>query len=263
VVADLVLPATTFLEHDDLYQGGGHTFAMIAPKVIEPFGQSRSNHEVLQVLARRLGAEHPGFAMSAWEIVDETLKASGYPDAETVRDRRWVDRALPFETAHFLDGFPTPDGRFRFAPDWRAIGPEFAAMPALPDHLDVIDKATPERPFRMVTAPARQFLNTSFTETPSARKREGQPTALIHPADCQALGLEAGGRVRVGNDKASVVVAVRPFDGLQPGVVVIEGIWPNAYFEEKLGINALISADAGLPNGGAVFHDTAVWLKAA
>jgi anaerobic selenocysteine-containing dehydrogenase len=262
-LADLVLPATTFLEHDDLYQGGGHTHAMIAPKAIEPYRQSRSNHDVLQGLAERLGAEHPGFAMTAWELIDWTLKASGYPDATSLTAQRWIDRAIPFEAAHFLDGFPTADGRFHFAPDWRAIGESFAAMPRFPDHLDVIDRATAERPFRLVTAPARQFLNTSFTETPSSRRREGRPTALVHPKDCRSLGLADGARVRVGNDKASVVVHVKPFDGLQPGVVVIEGIWPNKAFEEKLGINALISADAGLPNGGAVFHDTAVWLKAA
>ncbi|MBI1779659.1 MAG: molybdopterin oxidoreductase family protein [Proteobacteria bacterium] len=262
-LADLVLPATTFLEHDDLYQGGGHTHAMVAPKVIEPYAEARSNHEVLQGLARRLGAEHPGFAMSAWEIIDWTLRQSGYPDAETVKEQRWIDRALPFETAHFLDGFPTPDKKFHFAPDWAAIGAEFKAMPPLPDHLDNIDKATAERPFRLVTAPARQFLNTSFTETPGSRKREGRPTALVHPEDCRRIGLKEGGKVRLGNDQASVVVHVRVFDGLQPGVVVVESIWPDDAFEEKLGINALISADAGLPDGGAVFHDTAVWLRTA
>ncbi len=262
-LADLVLPATTFLEHDDLYQGGGHTHAMIAPKVIAPLELARSNHEVLQGLAARLGAEHPGFAMSAWELIDWTLKASGYPDAKSLQEQRWIDRSVPFETAHFLDGFLTSDKKFHFAPNWREIGQEFAAMPRFPDHLDNIDKAVPERPFRLVTAPARQFLNTSFTETPGSRRREGRPRALIHPKDCRSIGLEDGGRVRLGNDKASVLVHVMEFDGLQPGVVVVEGIWPNGAFEEKLGINALISADAGLPNGGAVFHDTAVWMRAA
>ena len=67
-------------------------------------------------------------------------------------------------------------------------------------------------------------------------------------------------RVRLGNRRASVVVHALPFDGVQPGVVVVEGIWPNHAFEEGLGINALVSAEPGPPNGGAVFHDTAVWL---
>jgi len=136
-------------------------------------------------------------------------------------------------------------------------------MPALPDHFDCIDAATTEHPFRLVTAPARSFLNTTFTETPGSKEREGRPTALVHPDDCAALGLTAGGRVRIGNRRGMVVVRVRSFDGLQRGVVVVEGIWPNAAFEEGIGINALTSADAGRPRGGAVFHDTAVWLRRA
>jgi anaerobic selenocysteine-containing dehydrogenase len=76
------------------------------------------------------------------------------------------------------------------------------------------------------------------------------------------LGLEDGGRVRIGNRRADLVVHVRPFDGLQPGVIVVEGIWPNKAFEEGLGINALTGADPAPPAGGAVFHDIAVWLRA-
>ena len=77
------------------------------------------------------------------------------------------------------------------------------------------------------------------------------------------MGLKEGDRIRLGNKLASVVVHLLPFDGLQPDVVVVEGIWPNEAFEEGIGINALTSADRGAPAGGAVFHDTAVWLAAA
>ncbi len=261
-LADIVLPATTFLEHDDVYQGGGHTFVQLGRKAIEPYAESRDNHWVLQQLARRLGAAHPGFALSAWELIDWTLRASGLPDAETLARLRWVDCALPFERAHFLDGFGTADGKFHFCPDWSSLGPAGAGLPRFPDHCAVIDAAAPGRPFRLVTAPARQFLNTTFTETPGSLAREGRPTALIHPTDCAALGLGEGSLVRIGNDRASVLVHARLFDGLQPGVVVVEGIWPNGAFREGLGINALVSAEPGLPGGGAVFHDTAVWLRA-
>lgn len=262
-LADIVIPATTFLEHEDIYQASGHTFLQVARRVIEPYAESRSNHWVVQQLARRLGAEHPGFAMSAWELINRTLRASGLPDADTLARERWWDCALPFERAHFLDGFGTPDKRFHFSPDWARLGSAFAGMPRFPDHYDVIDKATPERPFRLVTPPARQFLNTTFTETPTSRAREGRPTALIHPQDCAALGLTEGSRVRIGNERGNVVVHARPFDGLQRGVVVVEGIWPNAAFPEGVGINVLVSAEPGRPAGGAVFHDTAVWVKPA
>jgi len=216
---------------------------------------------VICELARRLGAEHPGFRMSAWEIMEATLRKSGMWDAQTNYDRGGQDFAPPFERMHFLDGFDTPDRKFHFSPDWKRFGGRWQEMPALPDHMDVIDSATAEKPFRLVAAPARTFLNSTFTETPSSLKRERRPTALIHPADCAALDVTEGDRVRLGNQRGEVVVHVRPQDGQQRGVVVVEGLWPNRHFENGLGINALTSSDPGWPNGGAAFHDTAVWIR--
>ena len=131
----------------------------------------------------------------------------------------------------------------------------------LPDHFDVIDNASPEKPFRLIAAPARSFLNSTSTETPGSLKREQRPIALIHPQDCATLGVGEGERVQLGNERGAVVVHVQPREGQQRGVVVVEGIWPNRYFENGIGINALTSADPGWPNGGAVFHDTAVWIR--
>ena len=261
-MADIVLPATTFLEHEDFYVGNGHTHLQVTKPVIEPVGQSRSNHQVICALAERLGAEHPGFGMSAWELIEATLTASDYPDAETIHAAHWIDRAGSFEEMNFLNGFPTPSGKFRFKPDWSAIGPDHERMPRLPDHFAVIDEADDERPYRLIAAPAHNYLNSSFTETPTSQKKEGRPTVLIHSAECQKIGVGLGDRVRIGNAQGSVVVHVRPFDGLQRGVVVVESIWPNAAFEGGNGINTLISAEPGPPRGGAVIHDTAVWIKA-
>ena len=262
-LADVVLPATMFLEHDDLYAGGGHTFFSIGPKLVEPPGECRSNHEVLQGLAARLGAEHEGFGMTAMEIIDATLRASGWPSAETVLEQRWIDAGEDFQRSHFLDGFGFPDKRFRFSPDWAAIGPHSAGMPSFPDHWATTDVATAERPFRLVAAPARNFLNTSFTETPTSRKREGRPTALLHPEDAARLGIEEGGLLALGNGQGEVVVHARAADGMQQGVVVVESIWPSEDFQDGLGINVLVSDAPAAPNGGAVFHDTSVWLRAA
>jgi anaerobic selenocysteine-containing dehydrogenase len=259
--ADVVLPATMFLEHDDLYQAGGHSHIQIGPKLIEPPGECRSNHEVLQGLARRLGARHPGFDMTAMELIEWTLKASGWPDARTILEGRWVDAAAPTSQAHFADGFGTPDKRFHFAPDWSRVGEEWQVMPRLPDHLDNIEKVTEATPFRLMTSPARQFLNTSFTETPGARKREVRPTALIHFQDAARLRIADGDRVVLGNARAEVTVHARRFDGLLPGTVVVEGIWPNRDFEGGLGINALIGDDPIPPYGGGAFHDAAVWVR--
>jgi anaerobic selenocysteine-containing dehydrogenase len=261
-LADLVLPATMFMEHDDLYQSGGHSHIQIGPKLIEPPGECRSNHEVLQGLAVRLGAKHRGFEMTAMQIIDETLRISGWPGAAEVLEKRWIDAQPNFEDSHFITGFGHKDGKFRFAPDWASLGPNHAVMPELPDHMAAIDESTAERPFRLVAAPARQFLNTSFTETPSSRKREGRPSVMVHPLDAARLGIHEGDQVRLGNTRGEVVLHARLFDGLQPGVLIAESVWPHEDHVGGLGINVLTSDDPAAPNGGAVFHDTAVWLRA-
>ncbi|MFL5267492.1 MAG: molybdopterin-dependent oxidoreductase [Stellaceae bacterium] len=260
-MADIVLPATTFLEHDDLYPAGAHSYLQIGRAVLPPHGECRSNHEVIRGLAERLGAQHPGFAMDAVELIDQTLQISGFPDVENFPEEGWIDCCPPFKTAHFLDGFGHADGKFHFRADWRAIGQEYSQLPAFPDHVAVIDDGDPDQPFRLVAAPSRSFLNTSFNNTPSSIAREGQPTALVHPQALAEFGLGDGGRVRIGNQRGSVVVHARAFHGLQQRVVIVEGLWPNHAFEEGIGINLLTSADPSLPRGGAVFHDTSVWLR--
>jgi anaerobic selenocysteine-containing dehydrogenase len=259
--ADVVLPATSFLEHDDFYTASGHTYFQVTRKLIEPPGEARENHFVICELARRVGAQHPGFDMSVWEIMDAALRSSGMWDAQTNYDRGGQDFAYPFERMHFLDGFETADRKFHFRADWKHFGGRWQEMPVLPDHLDVIDRATADKPFRLIAAPARTFLNSTFTETPSSLRRERRPTALLRPEDCAELGVSAGDRVQLGNERGMVIVHVEPQQGQQRGVVVVEGIWPNRYFENGLGINALTSAEPGWPNGGAVFHDTAVWIR--
>ena len=269
-MADIVLPATTFLEHDDFYKAGGHSYLQIAPKVIEPYAQARSNHEVICALAERLGADHAGFRMSAWELIDATLEASGLPDVETLKARRWHDCQPDFETSHFLNGFGTPDGRFRFAPDWGSIevvggGPSLSAeiMPKLPDHMAVIEESDEEHPFRLITPPSRAFLNSSFTQTPTSVAQAERPMVFVHPVRAEPLGIADGAIVIIGNRRAEVSLHARLFDGMQPGVLVVEGLWPNATFVGGVGINALTGADSPAPNGGSGFHDTAVWIRPA
>jgi anaerobic selenocysteine-containing dehydrogenase len=172
-----------------------------------------------------------------------------------------VDAALPFREAHFLEGFGTPDKKFHFAPDWSSAGSDWQRMPRLPDQWDIIEAATDDRPFRLVTSPARRFLNTSFTETPGSRAREKRPTALIHPDDADRLGIVEGDRVEIGNARGAVIVHARRFDGLLPGTVVVEGIWPSGDFAGGVGVNTLVGDDPIPPYGGGAFHDTAVWMR--
>ena len=261
-LADIVLPATMFLEHDDIYTASGHTYLQFASRLIDTPGECRSNHQLLQGLAERLGLQHEGFAMTEREIIDATMAESGLPAVAT-----WSsdghDCTPEFDDANFLNGFPTESGKFRFAPPWETLGANGGDMPPLPDHWDSIDSRTEECPFRLVAAPARQFLNTSFTETKSARRMEGKPQVRIHPDTLVQLGLKSGDKVVLGNQLGEVLLECVAFDGVQLSTVVVESIWPNYKFERGVGINALVSSEPGKPDGGAVYHDTAVWVRGA
>jgi anaerobic selenocysteine-containing dehydrogenase len=90
-----------------------------------------------------------------------------------------------------------------------------------------------------------------------------RPSVLMHPGDAARLGVADGRTVEIGNRRGTVALHARLSPGMQPGVVVVESVWPAADFAGGIGINSLISAQAAAPAGGAVFHDTAVWVRAA
>ena len=136
-------------------------------------------------------------------------------------------------------------------------------MPKLPDHWEVIEEADAAHPFRLATSPSRNFLNSTFNETPTSRAKEGRPTVMIHPDDAARLGIVDGARVVLGNARGEVRLAARLYAGVRHGVLIAELIWPNDSFEDGRGINTLTGADAIAPYGGAAFHDNKVWIRLA
>ena len=270
VMADVVLPATMFTEHDDLYTGGGHQHISLGPKLVDPPGECRSNHEVICGLAARVGADHAGFGMDARALIDRTLQDSGWGSLANLEAKLWIDCQPSFEQSHFVDGFGYPDGKFRLMPDWPNVafanvggrGP-ISAMPRLPDHWAVVEEPDAKHPFRLATSPSRSFLNSTFSETSSSRAREGRPTVMVHPDDAMELRIVDGDRVRLANDRGEVRLHASVTPVAQRGVLIAEGLWPNAAHEGGLGINALTAADSIAPFGGAAFHDNRVALSKA
>jgi anaerobic selenocysteine-containing dehydrogenase len=269
-MADIVLPATMFMEHDDLYYGGGHQHISVGAKLIDPPAECRSNHQVLQGLAARLGAQHPAFDMTPREIIDKTLQASGHGNVATLEADLWRDIQPDFRAAHYLDGFAHADGKFHFKADWTRVPLGNAGMmgawdqmPSLPDHWTAIEEADDAHPFRLATSPSRSFLNTSFNETPSSQAREGVPTVMIHPDDAASLSIADGDAVTLGNMRGETTLTARLFDGVRRGVLIAESVHPNKAHIGGRGINMLTGAESVAPVGGAAFHDNKVWVKRA
>ena len=273
-MADIVLPATQFLEHDDLYKGGGHQYLMLGPKAVEPPEGPRENIFVINEIARRVDSKpHPGFDMSARDHIDWLLRNSNYGTLAELEAGKWIDLQPDFETAHYLNGFGHADGKFHFKADWgRSSAPNkpedgtifgpWQTMPELPDQWDSIELADEQHPFRLVTSPARSFLNSTFNETDSSKKKEGRPEVWMRPEEAERFGIEDGAKVKMGNRRGVVTLHARYVATVAPGTVISEGIWPNDAFEDGRGINTLTGADPVAPYGGAAFHDTAVWVRA-
>ncbi len=267
--ADVLLPATMFLEHDDIYQGGGHQHILFGRKLVNEPGECRSNHEVISEIAKRVGAVHKGFEMSPREIIDQTLRDTNRPGLDVLDEENWVDVQPDFETAHYIKGFGHADGKYHFKPDWKKaaylsptgqLGPH-ADLPEFPDYYTAIEVATEEFPFRLATSPARTFLNSTFNETPSSRKREGRPTVLVHPEDLSANGLVDGDKVQLGSARGQVTLHAKAYEGIRRDVLISEGLWPNSAYEDGCGINTLTGSDQPAPAGGGSYHDNRVWMR--
>jgi len=273
-MADVVLPATTFLEHDDIYRGGGQQHVVLGPKLIEPLAEARPNIFVINELAKRLGIAHlPGFDVDERTLIDNMNANSDLPQFDELKDKRFVDLQPPFDEAHYVNGFKWPDGKFRFRPDWTGSpapnkppevmglqGPHHS-IPEYPDYWDVIEAVDGEHPFRLATSPAHNFLNSTFAETATSLAKEIRPELLIHPDDAADLGIADGERIEIGNHRGEVVLHAVLRAGQKRGVVVSEGIFPNSTFERGEGINTLIGAEPAAPYGGLAVHDTKIWIK--
>jgi anaerobic selenocysteine-containing dehydrogenase len=206
--------------------------------------------------------------MTPRQLIDATLQKSGWGTLADLEAGRWIDCQPDFATAHYLNGFAYPDGKFRFKPDWpqvpfrrahRTVASE--PIPALPDHWEVIEEADTEHPFRLATSPARGFLNSSFTETATSLATERRPEVMVHPADAATLVVTDGDEVVLGNRRGQVRLHAKLFDGVRRGVLIAESLWPNSAYADGRGINTLTGADSIAPFGGAAFHDNKVWLR--
>ncbi|MCP4072383.1 MAG: molybdopterin oxidoreductase family protein [Hyphomicrobiales bacterium] len=273
MLADIVFPATMFMEHDDIYRGGGHQYVILGPKLIDGPGLCRSNFFVIEELAKRLGiADQPGFGLGERQCVDQFITASNLGTFDQLKDEKWRDCQPSFRESHYLDGFDWPDGKFRLKADWHnvpwgrppkglGLQGDMRDIPTFPDYWDKTEKATGKYPLRLTTSPARSFLNSTFNETQASIDREGRPKVLVHPDDGKEFGIGEGDLVRLSNQRGEVTLHASVLECMQPGVMIAEGIWPNTAFIDGRGINTLTGDEQIAPHGGAAFHDIHVMIE--
>jgi anaerobic selenocysteine-containing dehydrogenase len=252
--ADLVLPATSSLEHHDMYVGYGQYCLQRVEPAIPPVGESRPNWELFRELARRMGIDHPFFRQEAPQVLDALL-ARPAPlrqgiDLAGLAEGRAVELALPPSAR----AFRTPSGRIEIE------NPRLAhPLPGwLPTH-----EEEGRLPFRLMTGAALHGLNSSFRERPELVRREGGVKLLVHPDDARRRGLAGAAQVVAWNDLGSSTFDLEVTDRAPPGVVVAEGVpWLTQVVGGR-NVNALTSQRLTDEGAGSTFYDNRVDLRPA
>src|SRR5436190_17104313 len=232
--ADIVLPATTQLEHMDVHKSYGHLYVLANTPAIAPVGESLPNSEVFRRLAARLGFAEPCFRDSDEDIC-RTAVASTKPRMsgitwEALKAQGWQKLAVPERFAPFAEGgVPTPSGKCEFHSKWledQGIDP----LPFYNPPAEVADAELARRyPLAFLSPPARHFLNSSFANIARFRELERVPHLDLHPEDAAARGICDGDRVRVYNARGSYTLRARVNGKPRPGVVVAPSVWWKKY----------------------------------
>jgi anaerobic selenocysteine-containing dehydrogenase len=253
--ADLVLPAATYFESEDLHRSYGTYYMQLGQQVVPPQGEARSNRMMAADLARRFGITDAVFSMSTDELIATVFRGASGPvtaiDPAALRDHRPIKLPLP-------DGGPrwgTPSGRLEFYSEHLA-GQGLAAMPDWT--ADPVDGAHAARwPLRLLTAPGYYQSHTAFSSVSTLRRRAGAPECVLHPDDATRRALKEGDDVSLVNDQGEVTMRLRVSDEVGPGVVLVPGQRPAG---ESGGttINMLCSTRYSDLGEGATYQST--WL---
>jgi anaerobic selenocysteine-containing dehydrogenase len=266
--ADLVLPATTSMEHLDLYRSFGQLTLQLAQPVLPPQGHSRPNWAVFGALARAMGVAEAHYAKTEEALIREFLAKGGATTRgityEQLERDGWARVDVPTPYMPFADGAPTPSGKVEFfAPRLPERG-----FPALPTWTPLAEgpantALAARYPLQCIVPPNRFFLNSSFSQSELLRTRQQQPRVMMSAVDAAKRGLADGDRARVFNDRGSALFAVRVTDATQPGVVVVEGIWWHRFHPGDRNVNVLTSDRVADMGGGPALHSNLVEVERA
>jgi anaerobic selenocysteine-containing dehydrogenase len=222
--ADIVLPAASYLETDDLYRAYGAYWMQWGQQAAKPRGEARSNFDVAQALAQRMGLTDRIFSLSAQDAAKELLKGATGPAGAA--DQSALLAGTPISIAHEFKGqtFKTPSGKLEFYSEQLAKQGLSPVPDWAPDAGESADAA--KWPLRLLTAPGYFQAHTAFSGVEFLRGREGKPFCILHPDDAAKRGLADGAQVRLFNERGEVGLVLKVSDEVQPGVVLVPGQRP-------------------------------------
>ena len=259
--ADVVLPATTQLEHWDIHNSYGHTDVVLNQPAIAPLGEAKTNTQIFRELGLRLGLNHPEMQDTDEALCQLALQSpSNLNSAQPITWAALLKAGFahwPVADAPFAKGgFPTPSGKCEFVSErLSAMG-----LDPLPDHIPNYEQsnATATYPLAMISPPARNFLNSTFVNVKSLRDMEGEPLLEIHPLDAAQRQVNDGDMVRVFNDRGSYHCKAQVTTRAQPGLVVGLGVWWRKLGANHTNVNELTSQLLTDMGRAPVFYDCTV-----
>jgi anaerobic selenocysteine-containing dehydrogenase len=268
--ADIVLPATTQLEHYDVHKSYGHLYVLANNPAIAPVGESLPNSEVFRRLAARMGFDEACFGDSDEDICRTALQSASPRmrgvEWEGMKQAGWQRLNVAGRFAPFAEGgFPTPSGKCEFY----SAALEKQGFDALPFFNPPAESAqsnpavAAEYPLAFLSPPARNFLNSSFAHLKRFRELEGEPRLEMHAADASARGIRDGDRVRVFNVRGSLLLRARVNGKPRRGVVVAPSVWWKKYAPDGGNANNLTAQRTTDLGGGATFYDCLVQVERA
>jgi anaerobic selenocysteine-containing dehydrogenase len=264
--ADLVIPATTQLEHTDIHGSYGHHFVMLNRPAIAPLGESRSNNDVFRALAGRLGFEaglFPDDRTLIREVLDGGPSLRGI-SLERLEEEGSVRLNIPEKFVPFAEGrFPTLSGKCElYSERMKADGfdPVPTYLPPREDPLTRPELAS-RYPLQLLSPPRPQFLNSTFANQEHHRVSAGDPTIELSAEDAALRGLSGGEWVEVYNDRGRFLARAALAGRVRPGVAVATGIYWNKLSPGRSNVNSTTSAALTDMGGGATFFDNLVEVR--
>jgi anaerobic selenocysteine-containing dehydrogenase len=266
--ADIVLPATTQLEHYDVHTAYGHLYLMANTPAIAPLGEALPNSEAFRRLAARMGFTEECFRDSDEDICRQAIE-SAKPSMqgiewESLKEKGWQRLNLPERFAPFAEGhFATPSGKCEFYSETaKSMGMDPLPVFVPPRESARSNPALAARyPLAMISPPNRHFLNSSFANMPFAIAEAKEPTVDIHAADAAQRGIRNGDGVRVFNDRGSFSALARVGDRTREGVVVALSVWWKKLTGDGCNANEVTSQSITDIGRGATFYDCLVEVE--
>ena len=268
--ADIVLPATTQLEHWDVHLAYGHHYVSLNQPSIAPLGESRPNTQIFRDIAARMGLDDPALRDDDQTLIRQALDTTSEKFTgvtfEKLRETGWMRLNVPTPYLPFADGrFLTPSGKCEFYSE------RLKDMGLDPVPTFIPPYESPERdpllvqrfPLTLISSPAHQFLNTTFVNVDNLRRSAKHPECIIHPADAERRGIAPGMRVAIHNDRGVFTALAKVDSGIREGVVWAPSIWWGKLTADGANANQTTSQRETDMGHGPVFYDNQVEVSLA